>query len=512
MNATRVEAIDRESAAAGGLTALVSEQTRRIVDSRRKGTHLRRRGWLVRRMLLAADVAGLVGAFLLTALALGELPTTDPWKLAALLASLPMWVLAAKVYGLYDRDEECADRSTLDDAVDVFHLVTVGVWLFFLVSWAADASRLSPPKLATFWVAAILSIAVARSIARTAARRSVYFLQNTVIVGAGEVGQLIARKVMHHPEYGINVVGFVDDHPRDRRPELEHVAFLGGTDSLQEIVQLLDVDRVVVAFSQASAPETISLIRSLRDYDVQVDIVPRLFDVVGPRVTHHAIEALPLIGLPPVRLPRSSRFVKRLLDVVGAGFLLVVTGPLLLGIALWIRLDSRGPAFFRQVRLGLMMNEFTLLKFRTMRCDVDDREHREYIRTTMSADAAANGNGVYKLDRGDAITRAGRWLRRTSLDELPQLINVLRGEMSLVGPRPCLSYETEHFQPHHFERFLVPPGLTGLWQVTARAHATFGEALDMDVAYARGWSLKLDLWLLFQTPRQVLRQKSGGTA
>jgi lipopolysaccharide/colanic/teichoic acid biosynthesis glycosyltransferase len=167
---------------------------------------------------------------------------------------------------------------------------------------------------------------------------------------------------------------------------------------------------------------------------------------------------------------------------------------------------------FRQVRLGLMMNEFTLLKFRTMRCNVDDSEHREYIRATMSADAAANGNGVYKLDRGDAITRAGRWLRRTSLDELPQLINVLRGEMSLVGPRPCLQYETEHFQPHHFERFLVPPGLTGLWQVTARAHATFGEALDMDVAYARGWSLKLDLWLLFQTPRQVLRQKSGGTA
>jgi exopolysaccharide biosynthesis polyprenyl glycosylphosphotransferase len=512
MSATRVEAIDHESAAAGGLAALVSEQTRRIVDSRRKGTHLRRRGWLVRRMLLAADVAGLVGAFLLTTVVLGELPTTHPWKLGALLASLPIWVLAAKIYGLYDRDEECADRSTLDDAVDVFHLVTVGVWLVFFVSWATDASRLSPSKLATFWVAAILSIAAARSIARTAARRSVYFLQNTVIVGAGEVGQLIARKVMHHPEYGINLVGFVDDHPRDRRPGLEHVALLGGTDSLQDIVELLDVDRVVVAFSQASAPETISLIRSLRDYDVQVDIVPRLFDVVGPRVTHHAFEALPLIGLPPVRLPRSSRLVKRLLDIVGAGFLLVVTGPLLLGIALWIRLDSRGPALFRQVRLGLMMKEFTLLKFRTMRCDVDDSEHREYIRTTMSADATANGNGVFKLDRGDAITRAGRWLRRTSLDELPQLINVLRGEMSLVGPRPCISYETEHFQPRHFERFLVPPGLTGLWQVTARAHATFGEALDMDVAYARGWSLKLDLSLLLQTPRQVLRQKSGGTA
>jgi lipopolysaccharide/colanic/teichoic acid biosynthesis glycosyltransferase len=119
-------------------------------------------------------------------------------------------------------------------------------------------------------------------------------------------------------------------------------------------------------------------------------------------------------------------------------------------------------------------------------------------------------NGLYKLDRSDAITGFGGWLRKTSLDELPQLINVLRGEMSLVGPRPCLSYETAHFAPHHFERFIVPQGITGLWQVTARAHASFGEALDMDVSYARNWSLGLDLWLIVRTPLEVLRRT--GTA
>jgi lipopolysaccharide/colanic/teichoic acid biosynthesis glycosyltransferase len=117
---------------------------------------------------------------------------------------------------------------------------------------------------------------------------------------------------------------------------------------------------------------------------------------------------------------------------------------------------------------------------------------------------------MYKLDRNDSITRVGRWLRKTSLDELPQLINVLRGDMSLVGPRPCLRYETEYFEPYHFERFLVPAGVTGLWQVTARAKSTFGEALDMDVAYVRGWSLALDLRLLLRTPAQVLRP--GATA
>jgi lipopolysaccharide/colanic/teichoic acid biosynthesis glycosyltransferase len=152
---------------------------------------------------------------------------------------------------------------------------------------------------------------------------------------------------------------------------------------------------------------------------------------------------------------------------------------------------------------------FTALKFRSMKVDTDDAEHRDYIQRTMSAAATLNANGTYKLSRSDAITPFGRALRKTSLDELPQLLNVLRGEMSLVGPRPCIPYETEFFRPHHFDRFQVPQGITGLWQVTARANSTFGEALEMDVAYVRGWSVGLDLSLLLRTPFALLRQRNS---
>jgi exopolysaccharide biosynthesis polyprenyl glycosylphosphotransferase len=359
--------------------------------------------------------------------------------------------------------------------------------------------------MTTFWILAILLIPIARSVARSFCHRRETYLQNTLIVGAGDVGQLVARKLLQHPEYGIRLVGFVDADPKERREGLRHVPVLGSLGRLPEIIRSNRIERIVVAFSNESNTETLEAVRGLRDLDVQIDIVPRLFEVIAPSVAVHTVEGLPLVGLPPVKPSRSSRLLKRGIDVFGSAVGLLLTAPLFAFIAYRIKRDSPGPVFFRQERVGLNGKPFTVLKFRTMRCDIDEREHREYIRATMTASAKPQPNGVYKLDRENVVTPVGRWLRKTSLDELPQLINILRAEMSLVGPRPCILYETEFFAPHHFERFLVRPGLTGLWQVVARAHSTFGEALDMDVAYVRGWSLWLDITLLCRTPLQLLR-------
>jgi exopolysaccharide biosynthesis polyprenyl glycosylphosphotransferase len=483
----------------------------------RLGTYLgglgSRRGRMMRRALVVADLVGLAVAFIASSVIFSNRPRGDvispDLEIAFFALALPLWIGLAKLYGLYERDEERADHSTVDEVFGVVNLVTVGMWCVFVTSWVTGLADPDLGRLISHWVLAVLLVIAARGAARTLCRRSASYVQNTVIVGAGSVGQLIARKVLQHPEYRLQLVGFVDERPRERRADIGDVHVLGALDDLAEIVDRRDVERLIVAFSQEPDARTMSLIRSLSERDVIVDVVPRLFDLVGPRAGVHAIEGLPLVALPPARLAPASLKLKRAIDILGAACLLLLSAPLFVYAAIRIKLESPGPVFFRQTRLGVNMQPFTALKFRSMKVGTDPEVHREYVRRIMTADASLGGAGMYKLQREDSITRFGGWLRRTSLDELPQLINVLRGEMSLVGPRPCIPYETENFQPHHYERFFVPQGITGLWQVMARANSTFGEALDMDVSYVRGWSLALDLRLLLRTPFALRRQRSA---
>jgi exopolysaccharide biosynthesis polyprenyl glycosylphosphotransferase len=473
------------------------------------------RGWLTRRLLLAADVLGLVAAFAITELIHGAGGDPDEVSLARevalLVGGVPAWLVGAKLFGLYDRDEQHADYSTVDDLVRVFLLATVSAFGVVQIASLTGTSAAGRAKLTTFWLGAIVLVSAARIVARAVARRSPAYVQKTIIVGAGEVGQLVARKLHQHPEFGIDIVGFVDADPLgNRHPAVEHVRVLGGPERLRELVAEHGIQRVIFAFSRSGPDVSLPLVRRLRDMSVQVDVVPRLFEVIGPKLGFHSLEGLVLMGLPPVRLSRSSTALKRVVDVTGATLGICLTLPLFLVIGLLIKFDSPGPMFFRQRRLGRDMREFTMLKFRTMRVDTDDAPHRAFIAATMDPTARAEANGLYKLARDDAVTRVGRFLRATSLDELPQLLNVVRGDMSLVGPRPCLPYETETFAAHHFDRFLVPAGITGLWQVSARGRSTFGESLELDVLYAKSWSLGLDFALLARTPLMLFR--SGTTA
>jgi exopolysaccharide biosynthesis polyprenyl glycosylphosphotransferase len=488
----------------GGVANLrdaVSTRALEIVDGRRHGKAGRGRGWLVRRALVAADLLGLSLAFVVAEVLF--LPTTqgdpvNPWlELLAFAFTLPAWVVTARAYGLYKHDEERNDHTTVDDLVGIFHLVTIGAWIFFIGTSVTHLTALNLHKLLTFWLLAIALVVAGRALARTLCRRRVEYIQNAIIVGAGEVGQQIAQKFIQHPEYGVNVVGFVDDSPKEPREGLGHLSILGSPGSINDIVRTFDIDRVVIAFSKASPEETVDVIRSLGDFYLQVDIVPRLFDVVSPRTTMHTVEGVPLFGLPPFHLSRSSRMIKRATDICVSAALLILAAPLLVLIAIGIKLDSRGPVLFRQRRVGSGDKPFTMFKFRTM---VEDAERRKQELVHLNRHARRGGDArMFKIPNDPRVTRFGRILRRYELDELPQLWNVLSGEMSLVGPRPLILDEDREVHGWGRRRLELKPGMTGLWQVLGRSAISFEEMVQLDYKYVTSWSLWNDFKLLGRT-------------
>lgn len=475
-------------------------------SSKDKRGALPRRSRLVRRALVLSDALALAvsGVIVISAFGVGG-ASPALFDYAGFLPTLPLWIFGAGLYGLYARDHVRADHSTADEVSAILSLTSVGSLLLASASWLLGAHRAHLSRVLLFWLVATLLIVVGRAVARRLVRTRAQYLQNTVIVGAGTVGQLVARKLLNHPEYRLNLLGLVDDAPIARRDDLEHLALIGDIERLPELVERLSVERVIVAFSNEIEERMVELIRRLRDCDVQIDVVPRLFEVVGPAVGIHTVEGLPLVGLPSIEPSRPALLAKRCLDLLVASIALGLCLPLFVFVALRIKLDSPGPVLFRQTRLGRGQRPFTMLKFRTMFVGTPEDEHREYVAAAMSQPELSTQNGLFKPERKGAVTRFGRRLRNTSLDELPQLLNVIRGDMSLVGPRPCIPYETELFEPHHFDRFLVPAGLTGLWQVSARAKSSFSEALDLDAEYARGWSFALDLQLLLRTPGHLVR-------
>jgi exopolysaccharide biosynthesis polyprenyl glycosylphosphotransferase len=476
-----------------------------------------RRGRLVRRMLVLADLAGLGVAFAL-ALAIfhDRIGPTDPvgWQteIPLFLATLPGWVLLARLHGLYDRDEERASHSTLDDLVGVFHLVTVGTFLFFAASWVTDFAKPYPPKLLTFWLLAILLVALARVGARAFARTRPAYTQNTVIVGVDEVARLVARKVEDHPEYGINVVGFVDPRLEPGTTVLDGLTILGAPEQLTRIVLERDVERVVVAFFDGRVDDAIELVRRAKDLRLQVDVVPRLFATVDPRAQIHTLEGFPLIGLPPSRLWRSSLLVKRSLDVLLAGLGLIVLAPVFALIAIRLKLDSPGPVFYRHDRVGMNGWPFRLIKFRTMYVEYSvgdqyggEAATRELDRILEDPAAREEFERTQKLEDDPRVTKFGKFLRKTSLDELPQLVNVLRGEMSIVGPRPVTLAELARYGGEVVTLLSFRPGVTGYWQIHGRSRNVYEERVRLDIAYVRGWSLKLDLAVIGKTAWALLK-------
>jgi exopolysaccharide biosynthesis polyprenyl glycosylphosphotransferase len=305
----------------------------------------------------------------------------------------------------------------------------------------------------------------------------------------------------------VNVLGFVDAAPKERVAELARVPLLGRPADLPAIVRDAPVDRVVFAFWAGSHAEMVDSSRHLNELGVQVDIVPRMFEVVSKDADVHAVESIPLIALPPFRLSFSARVLKRALDLVVSSVGLFLLAPLFGFIALLIKLDSRGPVFFRQVRKGSGNTVFNMYKFRTMTADAESRKH-EFA--ALNVHAADGGDGrMFKIVDDPRVTRVGRLLRRHLFDEFPQLLNVLKGDMSLVGPRPLILDEDRYVGGWARRRLDLKPGMTGLWQVLGRSRIPFDEMVQIDYRYVTNWSLWLDIRLLLRTVPLMLKGARG---
>lgn len=384
-------------------------------------------------------------------------------------------------------------------------------WITLLVA-AAVASAPDLTQLALVSVALPLAWLPARVALRAArARRR----ERVLVLGSGAVAQQVVALAERNRHLGVAVVGFLDDFPLPLDEDAPPV--LGGLEDLDDVLERERIDRVIVAFSPSNDSEVLAVLRRCDRHGVHLDIVPRLFDLVGEVATVRSFGGLALLGIQGRTAGPAQLAVKRSIDVALAVAGLMVLAPTLAVIALAIRMEGSGPVVFRQERVGRFGKAFEILKFRTMAVESDDEAAARIASWAESQVMEAEGSAVemerlvsdLKARGAARTTRVGDVLRRSSLDEALQLWNVLRGDMSIVGPRPLRSFEVATLEGWQRTRQEVRPGITGLWQVSGRSHISWRERMQFDYSYVRHWSVALDLKIILRTVSAVLGRRGA---
>jgi exopolysaccharide biosynthesis polyprenyl glycosylphosphotransferase len=454
-----------------------------------------RRDTIFRRSLLGADALSIVCALALTvALSAHALPLRVGIES---LAVVPLLLLGAKLTGLYDRDETLLRKTTLDEAPKLFQLATLcalAVWLggSLVLSWRMDRQEalLLWPCLATLLI-------VSRAIARMLALR-VSPTERCLFIGDERGGRMVASKFVGHSGINATIVAHID---MDQVAAWSTDAFSAPRlAEIRDLARTLDVHRAIIApgwGADADAGETLNLVRTLKAVGVRVSVLPRMLEVVGSSVEFDDLHGVTLMGVRRFDLSRSSALVKRAFDLFGAFVVLIAVAPLMIASAIAIKLDSGGPVFFAQLRVGRHGRRFRMLKFRTMVKDAD--QMKESLRDRNEAQ-----EGLFKIAADPRVTRIGRWLRTSALDELPQLLNIVKGEMSLVGPRPLIVEEDERIAGWNRRRLELMPGMTGPWQILGPARVPLKEMVALDYLYVANWSLWTDIKILLRTVPHVL--------
>lgn len=320
---------------------------------------------------------------------------------------------------------------------------------------------------------------------------------HVLIVGAGEVGRALMRNIVARADLAYHVEGFVDDDPERGTTDLGRFKALGSTDNLPRLLRELPVDEVIIALPWLAREKIISILNLCQLAGITAKIVPDMFQLSLSHIAIDDVGGIPLISVRETRMSLLDAIVKRFIDLAGTLVLGIVFAPVMIVAAILIPLDSPGPIIFSQPRIGKGGRKFVAHKFRSMFEGADEEQEK------LNGLNEAIGP-LFKIRNDPRRTRVGRWLRKTSLDELPQLWNVIKGEMSLVGPRPATPEEVEQYQEWHKRRLDVAPGITGLSQVSGRSDLTFDEQAMLDIYYIENWSAWMDIWILLRTIPAVL--------
>jgi exopolysaccharide biosynthesis polyprenyl glycosylphosphotransferase len=427
---------------------------------------------------------------------MGETPAAELDYTLLIALAVPIGLALFWIYGLYEPRQVL---GPVNEFKQVFHGVVAGVVLMFLSDSAFNL------QLSRGWAfLALLSGFVIVGGERLVLRKALHFMRRrggdltrTIVLGTNHEALTMARTLEREKWLGYQILGFVDDDGPTGDEFVDQARVIGKTSEIRELIEERHVGLVLVAATAFEAGRLNRLFWELQSMDVDLQITSGTLDLMASRMIIQSVAGVPLLYVRRTGMDRTQRTLKRAIDVLGSFFGLILLSPLLLFIGLWIKKDSDGEAFFKQVRVGREGRLFTVWKFRTM---VKDAEQKR-----AELEHLSEGPGLlFKLKEDPRITKVGSFLRRYSLDELPQLWNVLRGDMSLVGPRPALPAEVEQYDEWVRNRLQVKPGLTGLWQVSGRTDTTFSDYVRYDLFYIQNWSLSLDLWVLWRTLRAVL--------
>jgi exopolysaccharide biosynthesis polyprenyl glycosylphosphotransferase len=440
---------------------------------------------------------------------------------ALLLFVVPIRVALMKYYDLYRLRGEF---SFVEDSLKVFKAVVIGSLLIVAAAFlyrggfAFRAFSYARGVFVLDFILALVSYSFVRIAVRTAQtiiRRREINLIPTLVVGRGAEASLCIKEMRERRELGYRVIGVIESENKEiTDAEFEGVPVIGTLENLHETIRESNASEVIITDTNVPGDLLFDVMMNCgKRRGVEFRIAPSLFNCLPRKTEIDQIGALPVISLFREPLSDVSRFIKRASDIVIASIAIILLAPVWLLIAILIKLESRGPIIFKQERVGMDGRIFLFYKFRTMKVNNDDAVHREYLKQYISGDEETNlgddEKPVFKLKDDSRVTKIGKRLRRLSLDELPQLLNVIRGDMSVVGPRPPIPYEVEAYQLWHRKRLDMKPGITGLWQVSGRNRLTFDEMVKLDLYYIENWSLLLDLKIILRTLPAMLRGENA---